>query len=59
LAANGFRWTRQKLGSIRHVTTTILATSDADRVAFTMGRDLTLSPPQEGGPVNFLDLPPS
>jgi hypothetical protein len=30
---------------------------DADRVAFTMGRDLTLSPPQEGGPVNFRIYP--
>jgi transglutaminase-like putative cysteine protease len=30
---------------------------DADRVAFAMGRDLTLSPPQEGGPVNFLIYP--
>jgi len=30
---------------------------DADRVAFTMGRYLTLSPPQEGRPVNFLIYP--
>ena len=30
---------------------------DADRVAFTMGRDLTLSPGQEGAPVNFLVYP--
>ena len=30
---------------------------DADRVAFTMGRDLTLSPAQDGAPVNFLIYP--
>jgi hypothetical protein len=30
---------------------------DADRVAFTMGRDLVLKPRQSGGPVNFLIYP--
>jgi transglutaminase-like putative cysteine protease len=30
---------------------------DADRVAFTMGRDLVLNPPQNGQPVNFLIYP--
>ena len=30
---------------------------DADRVAFTMGRDLVLDPPQHGQPVNFLVYP--
>jgi transglutaminase-like putative cysteine protease len=30
---------------------------DADRVAFTMGRDLTLNPIQDGAPVNFLVYP--
>jgi len=30
---------------------------DADRVAFTMGRDLVLNPPQSGQPVNFLIYP--
>jgi transglutaminase-like putative cysteine protease len=30
---------------------------DADRVAFTMGRDLELKPRQDGGPVNFLIYP--
>jgi hypothetical protein len=30
---------------------------DADRVAFTMGRDLMLTPPQSGQPVNFLIYP--
>jgi len=30
---------------------------DADRVAFTMGRDLELKPRQNGGPVNFLIYP--
>jgi len=30
---------------------------DADRVAFTMGRDLELKPRQHGGPVNFLIYP--
>jgi transglutaminase-like putative cysteine protease len=30
---------------------------DADRVAFTMGRDLVLDPPQHGAPVNFLVYP--
>ncbi len=30
---------------------------DADRVAFTMGRDLVLNPPQDGEPLNFLVYP--
>lgn len=30
---------------------------DANRVAFTMGRDLMLQPPQHGGPLNFLIYP--
>ena len=30
---------------------------DADRVAFTMGRDLELTPRQSGGPLNFLIYP--
>ncbi len=30
---------------------------DADRVAFTMGRDLELVPPQQGEPLNFLIYP--
>jgi len=30
---------------------------DADRVAFTTGRDLTMTPPQHGGPLNFLIYP--
>ena len=30
---------------------------DADRVAFTMGRDLTLTPPQDGGELNYLIYP--
>jgi len=30
---------------------------DADRIAFTMGRDLVLNPPQSGEPVNFLIYP--
>lgn len=30
---------------------------DADRVAFTMGRDLVLKPPQRGEPLNFLIYP--
>src|SRR6266853_3038766 len=30
---------------------------DADRIAFTMGRDLALAPPQDGQPVNFFIYP--
>jgi transglutaminase-like putative cysteine protease len=30
---------------------------DADRVAFTMGRDLVLKPPQKGEPLNYLIYP--
>ena len=30
---------------------------DPDRVRFSMGRDLTLSPPQSGPPVNFFVYP--
>jgi transglutaminase-like putative cysteine protease len=30
---------------------------DADRVAFTMGRDLVLDPPQRGEPLNYLVFP--
>lgn len=30
---------------------------DADRVAFTMGRDLVLDPPQQGAPLNYLIYP--
>ena len=29
----------------------------ADRVAFTRGRDLQLTPPQQAGPVNFFVYP--
>jgi transglutaminase-like putative cysteine protease len=30
---------------------------DADRVAFTSGRDLVLEPPQQGEPLNYLIYP--
>ena len=56
-AEYGSRWTLRRHGRIHRGTIIIFGHLDADRVAFTMGRDLALKPPQRGALLNYLIYP--